>query len=201
MKQALYIDCCIRGEASRTRKLAEAFFAALPEVWQVTTVNLMKEDLRPLTGEFFDRREALLKAGKTDDARFDRARELAAADLIVIAAPFWDMSFPALLKVYIENVSVEGITFRSTAEGLKGLCAAERCVFLTTRGGAYPDGDPLEQAVPYLRAIQMFFGIGALTCVAADGLDLDDVDPEALLADACEEAAALARTLWPSETR
>ena len=25
MKQLLYIDCCIRGEQSRTRKLAEAF--------------------------------------------------------------------------------------------------------------------------------------------------------------------------------
>ncbi len=53
--------------------------------------------------------------------------------------------------------------------------------------------------MPYLRAIQMFFGIGALTCVAADGLDLDGADPAALLADACAEAAALARSLRPSE--
>lgn len=195
MKQALYIDCCIRGGQSRTRKLAEAFFAALPETWEVTAVNLMEEDLRPLSGEFFQRREELLQSGKIDDPRFDRARRLAAADLVVIAAPFWDMSFPSLLKVYIENVSVEGITFRGTAEGLKGLCAAERCLFLTTRGDAYADGDPMEQAVPYLRAIQRFFGFGKLDCVAADGLDLDGADAEAHVADACARAAALARTL------
>lgn len=195
MRQALYIDCCVRGGASRTRRLAEAFFAALPEAWEVTRMNLMREDLRPLSGELFERREALLQAGRLDDPRFDRARQLARADLVVIAAPFWDMSFPSLLKVYIENVSVEGITFRSTAEGLKGLCAAERCVFLTTRGGVYPDGDPMEQAVPYLRAIQRFFGFGELACVAADGLDLEGADAQALVADACARAAALARTL------
>lgn len=195
VKQALYIDCCIRGGASRTKRLAEAFFAALPETWQVTTLNLMEEDPRPLTGESLAGRDALLLAGRTDDPRFDRARQLAKADLIVIAAPFWDMSFPALLKIYIENVSVEGITFRSTAEGLIGLCKAERCVFLTTRGGTYPAGDPLEQAVPYLRAIQLFFGFGALDCVAADGLDLDGADAEALVAEARARAAALARTL------
>ena len=195
MKQALYIDCCIRGEQSCTRRLAEAFFAALPKGWQVTAVPLMEEDLRPLNGETLASRDALLLAGRTDAPRFDRARQLAEADLVVIAAPFWDMSFPALLKVYIENVSVEGITFRTTAEGLKGLSRAERCVFLTTRGGAYPAGDPMEQAVPYLRAIQKFFGMGALSCVAADGLDLDGADAAALVTDAQARAAALARTL------
>lgn len=195
MKQALYIDCCIRGRQSRTRKLAEEFFAALPNTWKVTTVNLMREDLRPLSGEFFAAREALLQAGKTDDSRFDRARQLAAADLVVIAAPFWDMSFPSLLKIYIENVSVEGVTFRSTEEGLKGLCTAKRCVFLTTRGAAYAPGDPMEQAVPYLQAIRKFFGFGELDCVAADGLDLDGADVDALVSDACARAAALAQTL------
>ena len=33
MKQALYINCCIRGGASRTAKLGEAFLDALPEDW------------------------------------------------------------------------------------------------------------------------------------------------------------------------
>jgi len=195
VKRALYIDCCIRGKQSRTRKVAEAFLAALPKTWKVTTVNLMREDLRPLSGEFFAGREELLQTGKIDDVRFDRARQLAAADLVVIAAPFWDMSFPALLKIYIENVSVEGITFRGTEEGLRGLCRAERCVFLTTRGAAYAPGDPMEQALPYLRAIQKFFGFGALDCVAADGLDLDGADADALVAEACARAAALAETL------
>ena len=195
MKQALYIDCCVRGAASRTRRLADAFFAALGKDWQVTRLDLTQEELRPLCGAYFEERESLLREGRTDHPRFNRAHRLAEAELVVVAAPFWDMSFPALLKLYIENVSVEGITFRSTAEGLKGLCRAERCVFLTSRGGAYPDGDPMEQAVPYLRAIQRFFGIGGLDVIAADGLDLDGADVNAITAAACERAAALARAL------
>ena len=38
-----------------------------------------------------------------------RMRTIANADKIVIAAPFWDMSFPSLLKVYIENIYTIGI--------------------------------------------------------------------------------------------
>ena len=112
-----------------------------------------------------------------------------------MVAPFWDLSFPALLKIYIENVSAEGITFRSTAEGLQGLCRGTDLVLLTTRGGIYADGDPLEQATPYLRGIQRFFGFDRFQCVAADGLDVDGFDGAASLKAACGQAAELARSL------
>ena len=43
----------------------------------------------------------------------DLARRIAAADRIIIAAPFWDMSFPSALKVFFANMSLFGITFDS----------------------------------------------------------------------------------------
>lgn len=194
-KALLYLDCCVRGDRSRTRRLAEAFFAALPPAYQVTRLDLTAMGLQPLCGEFFQQREALLEQGALDHPRFRLAHQLAAADAVVIAAPFWDLSFPALLKLYIENVSVEGITFRSGATGLQGLCHAERYVFLTTRGGVYAPGETLEQAVPYLTALGRFFGFGPLETVAADGLDVQELDGPALLEAACAKAAALAKTL------
>ena len=39
------------------------------------------------------------------------------ADTIVIAAPFWDFSFPAALKIYIENIYVTGIVSRYGSDG------------------------------------------------------------------------------------
>ena len=42
---------------------------------------------------------------------FYYARQFAEADQIVIAAPFWDLSFPAILKAYMEQITVSGITF------------------------------------------------------------------------------------------
>lgn len=194
-RKVLYIDCCIRGEQSRTAKLAEAFLSALPPECAVTRLDLAAEGLQPLYGPFFEARERLLEAGALDHPRFRYAHQLAETEIAVIAAPFWDLSFPALLKIYIENVSVEGITFRSSPEGLQGLCRGTDLVFLTTRGGIYGEGHPLELGTAYLRGIQQFFGFGQFHAVAADGLDVQGFDGQTSLKDACEQAVRLAKTL------
>ena len=195
MKKALLIDCCIRKDRSRTAKLAEAFVKALPEEYEVTRLDPAAEGLRPFDLQSLDDRDALLAAGRTDHPRFRYAHQLAEADVVIVAAPFWDLSFPAIFQVYVEPVSVEGITFRSTAEGLQGLCRGTDLILLTTRGGIYGDGEPLEQGTPYLRGIRKFFGFDNFRCVAADGLDIVGFDGEGALRDACEKAAALAATL------
>ena len=195
MKKALLIDCCIRKDRSRTAKLAEAFVKALPEEYEVTRLDPAAEGLRPFDLQSLDDRDALLAAGRTDHPRFRYARQLAEADVVIVAAPFWDLSFPAIFKVYVEHVSVEGITFRSTAEGLQGLCRGTHLVLLTTRGGIYGDGEPPAPGTPYLRGIRKFFGFDNFRCVAADGLDIVGFDGEGALRDACEKAAALAATL------
>ena len=195
MKQLLYIDCCIRGEKSRTRKLGEAFLAALPDCWEVTRLDLMHEGLQPLMPDTLASRDESAARGELDAPRFKYAHQIAAADAVVMAAPFWDLSVPALLKIYIENVSMDGITFQSTAEGLKGLCRGTDLVFLTTRGGIYEPGSEWEQGAPYLAAIQKFFGFGDFRCVAADGLDIQGYDGEGALRKAMEEAKELAKSL------
>ena len=54
---------------------------------------------------------------------FCYARQFAAADRIVIAAPLWDLSFPAQLKVYLENIYVTGIVTKYSEAGEPvGLC-------------------------------------------------------------------------------
>ncbi len=194
MKEVLFVDCCIREGESRTKRLAERFFAALPAAYHVTRLDLMKEDLSYFKGAYFDERQRLLAADEREHPRFCYAHQFAQADLIVIAAPFWDLSFPALLKVYIEQVSVDGITFGSTENGLQGLCRASDMVFLTTRGGFYT-GDALEMGSRYLDALHVFFGVGRYHCVAADGMDVAGFDAGGSLADAILRAEALAKTL------
>ena len=39
------------------------------------------------------------------------------ADEIVIGAPYWDLSFPAALKTYLEHCCVCDVTFHYTQEG------------------------------------------------------------------------------------
>ena len=194
MRTVLYVDCCIRREQSRTKRLADAFLSALPSDCRVEHLDLMAEDLSYFKDSYFAQREQLLAAGERDHPRFRYAHQFAEADLIVMAAPFWDLDFPALLKVYIEQVSVDGITFGSTEAGLRGLCRASKLVFLTTRGGFYT-GDAMEMGSRYLDALHTFFGIGAYTCIAADGMDVAGFDAEASLAAAMQKAKALAASL------
>ena len=110
----------------------------------------------------------------------------------MIAAPFWDLSFPALLKIYIENLCVQGISFDCDAEnGTYGICRAGKMLFLTTRGGAL-EGSPLDNGTKYLADMAAFFGIPAFTHVAADGLDLGLEPVEAILGRAISRAETLA---------
>ena len=168
--------------------------SALPSDCAVTRLDLMAEDISYFKDSYFDQREALLEENRRDHPRFRYAHQFAQADRIVIAAPFWDLSFPALLKVYIEQVSVDGITFGSTEDGLKGLCRAAHLVFLTTRGGFYT-GDAMEMGSRYLEALHTFFGIGEYACIAADGMNVAGFDAEASLRRAMQEAAQLAASL------
>lgn len=194
MKKALIVDCCIRGGASRTKRLLEAFRAALPETYTQEYLNLETEQLRYFTEAYLDERQKLLEENELTHPRFRYAHQFAEADLIVIAAPFWDLSFPALLKVYIEQVSLDGITFTTATGALTGSCRASHMVFLTTRGGFYT-GDAQEMGSRYLDALHTFFGIGAYTCIAADGMDVQGFDCAGALARAMDEAAALAASL------
>ena len=195
MTNVLYINCCIRGEQSRTRKLADAFLFALSQRTDISVdrLTLMDEPLVPFQNGFFWQRECLLEHGELDHPRFRYAHQFQQADRIVIAAPFWDLSFPPLLKVYIENLCVQGITFDCDETGTHGVCRAKNMLLMTTRGGAL-EGSPLDNGTKYLGDMAKFFGIPSFAYVAADGLDLGLEPVEAILARAIARAQALAET-------
>ena len=114
MPQLLFVDACVRGAESRSRMLAERFLssyaAANPDA-AILRRDLMRDRLEPQYPEVLACRDALAAAGKLDDPLFADAWQFARADRIVLAAPFWELSFPAILKIYLERVSMRDITF------------------------------------------------------------------------------------------
>ena len=106
--------------------------------------------------------------------------EFAEADEIIIAAPFWDLSFPAALKQYFEHINVLGITFSYTPEGIPlGLCKAKSLTYITTVGG---DFAPDEYGAGYAKALaQNYYGIPDFRLIKATGLDIDGADVDAIL--------------------
>ena len=117
------------------------------------------------------------------------AHEMAEADLVVIGAPYWDLNFPAALKVYLEWASMLGITFRYTQEGRQvGMSRARDLVYITTGGGAL---ERQNYGFDYLKGLAAMFGIPYAHCLAAEGLDIQGNHPENILREAQERAQKL----------
>lgn len=191
----LYIDSCIRKGKSRTKYLADEFISAIhhtPGGKNIIIRELMDMELTYLNGDFFQQREELLAKGERNHPRFDYAHEFAGADKIIIAAPFWDLSIPALLKVYIENISVDGITFYCDEKGMHGKCKADTMIFITTRGSVTKDG-PLEMGSKYIKALCNMYGIENYACLVAEGLDLDGAETGMILEEAKGRIPAMVR--------
>lgn len=186
MDDILFVDACVRAE-SRTRRLAEAALAALGG--RVERVALGETPSAPLDAASLQARTALLEQGKLGAPMLECARRFAAADRIVIAAPYWDLAFPACLKAYLEQVTVCGVTFRYDEQGVpRGLCRARRLYYIATAGGPIY-GENLGYA--YVAALARgLYGIAETRYFDAQGLDIDGADVPALLADAERRIAA-----------
>ena len=177
MKRILYINACT-GEDSRTNELAQHLLQQLNG--QVQTLRLYETALSPADAKLLAKRDALLQSGQTDDEFFALARQFAEADTIVIAAPYWDLMFPAVLKIYLENISVCAITFRYSEQGIPvGLCKAEKLYYVTTAGGFIGENN---FGFDYVKALACsLFGIRQVRCFSAEGLDIKGADVARIL--------------------
>lgn len=177
----LFVDSCVR-KCSRTKRLADALLKKLGgDVTEIRT-----ESLTPVTGAELEKREDLIAKADYSDAMFDMAKLFREADVIVFAAPYWDLSFPASLKAFIERVAVRGLTFTYSEDGApKGLCRAGKLWYVTTMGG---EGLPYDFGFGYIKSIcKAYYGISEAELITAEGLDIIGNDPERILADTEEK--------------
>ncbi len=191
MQKLLYIDSCIRGELSRTKRIATPIIEKLSERYEVETIVINDLELNPVQADENRRRAN----GIVSDEALCWANKIKNADRIVIAAPFWDMSIPAALKTFFELCSLFHVTFDSDDKTCYGLCKAENLLFITTRGMAIKTGDPLEQATPYIKALSWLWGIKGFEVVARENFDyLPQEEIEKEIAAAIKEGLEIAET-------
>ena len=167
MKKLVVIDACIRGEESRTRRIAEPIVEELAKRYEVRRFDLTRMPMEPLTPRTYAERAA----GKVPGWALEAAKAVAEADRIVLAAPFWDMSFPAVVKVFFEHLSLFDVTFTDNGRTCVGLCKCEKVMYITTRGMNIPTGDSREQGTSYLQALSRLWDLGTVLTVAAWNMD------------------------------
>ncbi|MBQ1276889.1 MAG: NAD(P)H-dependent oxidoreductase [Flavobacteriales bacterium] len=189
MKKLMVIDCCMR-EGSRTERILNPVVEALSSRYEVERIKVEDLHLTAVDSRVLEERAS----GYVPEEIVALSRRLASASRIVIAAPFWDMSFPAALKVFFENMSLFNITFADDGEKCVGLCSCERVLYITTRGMNIHTGDDIEQGTPYIKALGRLWGLGDVITVAAENMDYStDVQVEEKIKRAIDEALTICK--------
>ncbi len=98
--------------------------------------------------------------------------EVQAADVLVIGAPMYNFSVPAVLKAWIDQIVRVGVTFRYTEDGPEGLLKGKKAYIVAATGGV-PVGSPADFATPFLKQILNFVGITEVEIVSAEGVAVD----------------------------
>ncbi|MDZ5254008.1 FMN-dependent NADH-azoreductase [Clostridium sp. LIBA-8841] len=196
MSKVLYIKANIKNEGeSRTFKVSDSFVEEYkknnPED-EIITLDLYKENIDFLRPDDLGKIFGPKNEESKNNPILKYAYQFAEADKYIFAAPMWNLSFPAILKAYIDYVSVSGITFKYTAEGPVGLLNDKKAVHIVSSGGIY-DNSPYEMGDRYLRTILGFFGIKEVETIAVEGLDIMGVDVQGKVEEGIEKATELAK--------
>ena len=199
MATVLYIKANAKPDhLSRTMRIANGFVERYKELHpedEVITLDLYKEKI-----DFLQEEQVMSHmeppAPDSQDPVLKYAYQFRDADKYIIAAPFWNLSYPAILKAYIDYVTVVGVTFRYTSQGAVGLLENKKAVYFVTRGGNYstPPFNEYEMGERYLRTILGFMGVTDFTTFAADDMDRSATDVDAVVAQTIAKAAQFAAT-------
>ncbi len=188
----LRIDSSARREGSETRALNDAFISHIRAAADTTVVH---RDLAADAPGFVS--ETWVGAAFTDSSvRSDtQAAELAAsdalvaelkaADVIVIGAPIYNFSIPAVLKAWIDMVARARVTFRHSENGPEGLLKNKQAYVMMAHGpGGTTIGSTNDFASPYLRHLLGFIGIHDVEFISAAVVQEDPHLLDATLAGA-----------------
>lgn len=112
--------------------------------------------------------------------------ELVAATEIVITTPIYNLSLPAALKAWIDQIVRFGRTFEKSPQGFAGLITGKKVRILVASGSDFRPNTPggaYNFLEPYLRAVLGFIGLTDVEFIYAHSLNQGpDVSAQALTA-------------------
>lgn len=200
MSKVLYIKANAKPAGqSRTLAVSDSFIEQYKKQNpqdEIITLDLYKENVDFLSGEDIN----AVFGKKTEESKLHPilkyAYQFLEADKYVVAAPFWNLGLPAILKAYLDYICITGITFKYTENGPVGLCQGKKAVHIVSRGGNYMEGPAtgFEMGDRYLRVLFGFLGITDFSTIAIEGVDIIGADVEKLMNKALKNAGELAAT-------
>ena len=214
MKKLLYIIANAKTEeqsSSRTvsRRLVNAILEKVPDV-QLEELNLYEEHIPQLKGCYFESRSAIVstearsKLSPEEQQEVNRVEELCnqfkAADIYVLAAPMWSLSFPAPVKEYIDCVIQSGKTITFENNKPHGLMDDKPRVFIYVQSSGANIPWILKPAISkglnYVHDIMKFIGINTFDELLVDGTGATEDERQAAIKASTEKIPHLVEKLF-----
>ena len=196
-------------EESVSKQLAAAFFGKLIELRpDLDLVNVDLYDEKPpfYSYELYKRAwypilDEAYEPSKAEEMAINYAAKQAEAfneaDVLVLTAPMWNFSVPAIMKAWMDQILCPNLTFTiSPQEGVKPLHKIKSIVLLVASGGVYKEDDERDALTRQVRSAFGFIGIDDLEIVWADGQNsIFNMDSEMRKEMAMEAAAEIAEDI------
>lgn len=210
--QLLHVVATPRSTVSATLRVSDAFLeqirTACPAT-EVETLDLFSADMPTLAGQNIDSKYDLMRGHPIEPSRAAPWRSIERlitqfqrADVCLISSPMWNFSIPYALKYYIDAIVQPGYLFAYGEDGVPaGLCGGKKLVCVTSRGGDYAAGSPMQSfdmQEPYLRTIFGFVGITDIEFVNVQPMDMDEARRAAAIETGIDRARRLADRLAPA---
>ena len=214
MKKLLYITVNSKPEelsASKTvgRTLVNRFLETNTD-FELEELDLYKCHIPRLEYQYFENRNCMIKEedfNKLNEHEKEEvhkmiklADQFKKADLYVIAAPMWSLSFPSPLKEYIDCVVMEGKTIHIEKDTVEGLLTDKQrgMIYIQSSGGSIPWFLKLvmNKGVNYVHDIMKFIGIKRFEELLVDGTGYTEEEKANAIQVALEKIDFVIKEVW-----
>lgn len=214
MKKLLYIIANSKAEeqsSSRTvsRRLVNAILRKIPDV-ELEELNLYEEHVPQLKGCYFESRSAIVSSEDRNKLTSEEQKEVAkvehlcdqfkAADIYVLAAPMWSLSFPAPVKEYLDCIIQAGKTISFEDNKPHGLMDDKQRIFIYVQSSGtnipWILKPALSKGLNYVHEIMKFIGINTFDELLVDGTGTTEEERQNAIKTATDKIPQLIEKLF-----
>lgn len=214
MKRLLYIIANSKSEEqSSSRIVSRRLVNAIKEKVQdlvIEEVNLYEDHIPKLKGCYYEGRNAIINQDARSKLSIEEQNEIVrieelcdqfvASDIYVLAAPMWSLSFPSVVKEYLDCVIQTGKTISFENNKPHGLlCDKQRIfIYVQSSGGDIPWllKPALTKGLNYVQDIMKFIGVSTFHELLVDGTGTTEEERQKAFETASEKIPQLIEKLF-----
>lgn len=214
MKKLLYIIANSKAEeqsSSRTvsRRLVNAILEKVSDT-ELEELNLYEDHIPQIKGCYFESRSAIVNAEARSKLTSEEQKEVETiedlcdqfteADIYVLAAPMWSLSFPAPVKEYLDCIIQSGKTIAFDNNKPYGLMEDKQRTFIYVQssGSKIPWilKPALSKGLNYVHDIMKFIGISTFQDLLVDGTGVTEEERQETIKTAIDKIPQLVAKLF-----